>query len=610
MYRNHYTLTGISRKKFPIFTVKFTAVFLSFSMIFTQTIAWADPRPVSSLNLQQPTVFSNWGVSNDESKLLMACLDLYLEKIEKDPRNQNISRMEKALERMLKTLADEASLPENIREKLPHSPMRESDRAVRVELGSGVVIRYYNPGIKGAEKPDLPDGSAAYRVIERDLNKGGHPDYIYLVKQTLIRGPVAGEISPGESVVPSEDTTPWYDREVTSFFDKNFIRANLEAISSNAGSLMPYSFDFSWNGIDTMRRLVKELRQEERAIKKYVDSLDILDALLKEEHPTPSIFLRYMMEFYNSLANVKAGIRVPGQVEEVEKVITRMLNEESREKAKADPVGYAADVFIDVFEAHEFYNYNHRMAAFVMNFVLMKTLGEYFVLTPMNVERYYRVLSPVAGLPKSLDRQRIKSFFIQELAGGKDGIYAYLSAGDSVPWFNRRVYARFSESAMRSDLKSVKEMSEEIADKVFDKGVARRLPVTTDPELKAFMGEHFKSLVRKELNAFSVDNYIKAISVFYRMLEDASLGPEKMKEYMLEFQKSSLGQEKAVWRQGEKDSEKEFMAILDDVFSGEAAAEIKEDIFFYVAVTFVDMVRLQPFNNGNHRLAGSRPILF
>ncbi|MEI8344731.1 MAG: hypothetical protein WCG06_01510 [Candidatus Omnitrophota bacterium] len=142
-------------------------------------------------------------------------------------------------------------------------------------------------------------------------------------------------------------------------------------------------------------------------------------------------------------------------------------------RVKQDPVRAAVDAFVDFYYVHSFNDSNHRLASFVMNYVLIKTGQPPFILDASNVDAYLGIVRTFYTKRASEEIRRefaelVRNSITQPTAGARMGLFDAFRAKPVV------ITVDDVQKGIALETKKSYEISGDIPH-VFDFGVAREI---------------------------------------------------------------------------------------------------------------------------------------
>ncbi|MBU1862778.1 MAG: alpha/beta fold hydrolase [Candidatus Omnitrophica bacterium] len=164
--------------------------------------------------------------------------------------------------------------------------------------------------------------------------------------------------------------TPWYNRRIELSVPSDTIRSNYSKILQ----IYPDAQEFYIN------------------IDAYIKGLSLFCNLIKDESCTIQKIKEALIDFQKIIEPHAAAGVDKGKEKAFIAILEEMFAEKSLPKIKRDPVRFAAKLYIKFLKLSPFYQGNHRCAAFLLNFILLKKGLPPFLLTPSNVKHFYKEL--------------------------------------------------------------------------------------------------------------------------------------------------------------------------------------------------------------------------
>ncbi|MFH1411650.1 MAG: hypothetical protein ABIG55_03300, partial [Candidatus Omnitrophota bacterium] len=373
---------------------------------FISDIAGAYPVSAkdNSYTLAAPTVFT---VDHEDTLFVLASgyLSSLLMNIENDPKNQSVTSLKNTLNKELKRI--KKALPDRDKIFIPDEVIYDPVKAaILLDLGP-FKMRYFNQNIPDAEFPEKNDPGNSYQIIQEKVGK-------YLTRQVIMRRALKGPVTRKTgNEIPVVSGGLWYNRRIEFSLPREETKERLWKILTIAGKIAA-NMDTGW---EKYQRKGLYLNIVNLDIDRYIDALDIFFSALKDGNMSAEKLEEYALKFYSRMDknNDKFGYYDLKREKDFQKMILDIFSERDQAEIKMDPLAYAVSAFVKVVEAQAFFNGNHRMADFVMNFILLKNGLPHFMLTEKNAVRYYQLTNSIDICDGNYNIDEITEFFRTEI---------------------------------------------------------------------------------------------------------------------------------------------------------------------------------------------------
>lgn len=210
----------------------------------------------------------------------------------------------------------------------------------------------------------------------------------------------------------SREYNSWFNRRVTLNLPEDKLRANhalikekkQEILLATSGKVNPNNlsdFDFE-----------RYFAALERHLKRALEAVDLNPEKLE------SIILEFQHDILEPFFIQAWGAGYDGDGKAMKEILQEIFSPMNEQIIQEDPLRFAVKIFCEIVRAQPFFNGNHRVADFVLNFILLKNGLNYFLLTPENVIRYYQLFNYPSLNDNEYSFEQLISFFRQELAEG------------------------------------------------------------------------------------------------------------------------------------------------------------------------------------------------
>lgn len=341
----------------------------------------------------------------------------------------------------------------------------------------------------------------------------------------------------------------------------------------------------------------------------FVEALDYFVGFMQKEEISPEILEANLIKFHDILyssdpSGYGGGEYVCGNCtrQEVLDLMSYILSDEAYEMMKQDPLRLAAIVFIQLVSYQAFEDGNHRAGMLPLNFVLIKSGLSPFYLNKSNIIEYYRLLNTGDLIKDEYNVEKVMKFLKEQIY---DQSSFYIIEGQEKSIKEKTDKYRGSSSSSLS-------LEDQWFNKPIDVSVNRLKMKHTNEALsefsKTFLDQYkeFQGVVPHGVKTFKIKKFEKAIDHMLDFLQKSSIDEFIFEKAFIKFNEilhedeDELGG--SVYSAG-PEVRKTILNSIRYMLSTKGKEALERDPVYFASDLFAQLVKLQPFEDGNHRSA-------